>query len=170
MDAEALHDPDTRMCPRCAQALPRAEFGYRDRAQTRLQAYCRTCTASYHRAYYRRHRDRQIAAVTERRRRRIARNRVLVNEAKNKPCEDCGQSLPPAAMDLDHVRGPKVGDVSRLVYQAPTDVVVAEIAKCEVVCATCHRLRTLRRSVRRTMPLLTTAVEPRRSTVDSDAR
>jgi hypothetical protein len=46
-------------------------------------------------------------------------------------------------MDFDHVRGEKVANVSVLVAGgASRRRVLAEIAKCEVVCANCHRERT----------------------------
>lgn len=44
-------------------------------------------------------------------------------------------------MDFDHVRGEKLANVSDLVG-APTEDLLAEVAKCELVCATCHRVRT----------------------------
>jgi hypothetical protein len=48
-------------------------------------------------------------------------------------------------MDLDHVRGTKEFKISEAVhhaYGASFERLYAEIAKCEVVCANCHRLRT----------------------------
>jgi len=50
-------------------------------------------------------------------------------------------------MDLDHVHGPKDFKVSEAVqaaYAYPLTRVYEEIAKCEVVCANCHRIRTAR--------------------------
>ena len=49
-------------------------------------------------------------------------------------------------MDFDHVRGNKCGIISRMT-SAPMSAakLLAEIAKCEVVCANCHRRRTLLR-------------------------
>lgn len=44
-------------------------------------------------------------------------------------------------MDFDHVRGVKLANVSRLIA-APTHLLLAEIEKCELVCAACHRTRT----------------------------
>jgi len=50
-------------------------------------------------------------------------------------------------MDLDHVRGTKEFKVSEAVQRAyglTLKRVQAEIAKCDVVCANCHRIRTER--------------------------
>src|SRR5436190_5107500 len=74
-----------------------------------------------------------------------ARIRAIIEEAKDKPCADCGRRFPACVMDLDHVRGPKEFKVSEAVQKAyviSVERVRAEIAKCDVVCANCHRLRT----------------------------
>jgi hypothetical protein len=60
------------------------------------------------------------------------------------PCVDCGL-LDPVVMEFDHVRGVKLGNVTKMMYQKKRlDLVVAEIAKCEVRCANCHRRKTSR--------------------------
>lgn len=71
-------------------------------------------------------------------------NRDIMRGAKDKPCEDCGIKYPPYVMDFDHVRGEKVRKVSGLT-NGSTAVILAEIAKCDVVCANCHRERTFQR-------------------------
>lgn len=74
-----------------------------------------------------------------------ARIRLLIAAAKNRPCADCGGRFPTCVMDLDHVRGQKEFKVSEAVQRAyGTNLarVRAEIAKCDVVCANCHRIRT----------------------------
>jgi hypothetical protein len=46
-------------------------------------------------------------------------------------------------MDFDHVRGEKQSNVASLVgMSASEERLRAEIAKCDVVCANCHRERT----------------------------
>lgn len=63
-------------------------------------------------------------------------------------CVECPPEVvwPPVALDFDHVRGQKVADVSALVAScARWDVLREEIAKCEVVCANHHRMRTAAR-------------------------
>jgi hypothetical protein len=49
-------------------------------------------------------------------------------------------------MDFDHIK-PKRPEVSRLLYVSGTAALLAEIEKCEAVCANCHRIRTKRRLV-----------------------
>jgi len=75
---------------------------------------------------------------------KLAAVRTKLDQLKNSPCADCGQKFPPVAMDFDHVRGSKVRAVSLMKEQA-WDKVLEEIAKCDLVCAVCHRKRTHQR-------------------------
>lgn len=64
---------------------------------------------------------------------------------KDHPCVDCGQVFHFAAMDFDHVRGEKVAGVSQLASQPVSmEKLLVEVAKCEVRCANCHRVRTFK--------------------------
>lgn len=59
------------------------------------------------------------------------------------PCVDCGKEYPYYVMDFDHVRGEKVASVSALLSNGFSwKVIEEEIAKCDIVCANCHRIRT----------------------------
>jgi hypothetical protein len=87
-------------------------------------------------------RARTVASASAKHRASI---RSLIEEAKNVLCADCGGGYPTCAMDLDHVHGAKEFKVSEAVqrcYGLVFERVRAEIAKCEVVCANCHRIRT----------------------------
>lgn len=57
---------------------------------------------------------------------------------------DCGKQFPAEAMDLDHVRGLKRGNISDLLH-LPWPELRVELLKTEPVCSTCHRLRTQER-------------------------
>jgi hypothetical protein len=78
---------------------------------------------------------------------RQRRNQDAVNAAKSGPCVDCGRKFPLECMDLDHVleRGPKLFNLSKLGARKLENV-LAEIAKCDLVCSNCHRLRTFERA------------------------
>ena len=58
---------------------------------------------------------------------------------------DCGKQYSYYVMDLDHVRGEKICNVSLMVSMGFSDEeIIEEIAKCDVVCSNCHRERTYR--------------------------
>jgi hypothetical protein len=85
-------------------------------------------------------RPRQVR--TEYNKRKWLEHQAFVNTLKDVPCYDCGNRFPTVCMDFDH-RDPsqkvfQISDAS-LVHRVK---VLAEIAKCDVVCANCHRIRT----------------------------
>lgn len=71
------------------------------------------------------------------------RNRTLIDAAKATGCVDCGER-DERCLDLDHVRGTKVKNVSEMLG-CSVPRLLEEIAKCEVRCANCHRKRTVER-------------------------
>ena len=90
------------------------------------------------------YRERDLARINAFKNAAKQRNRDYANKIKEKtPCKDCGVSYPYYVMDFDHCRGDKGREVSLLV-NAPASIerLQAEIDKCDVVCANCHRQRT----------------------------
>lgn len=71
-----------------------------------------------------------------------ARNREIMREAKAVPCADCDERYPHYVMDFDH-RDPSTKSFAIGGSQTRAETVLrAEIEKCDVVCANCHRERT----------------------------
>jgi hypothetical protein len=75
---------------------------------------------------------------------RLVAFREWIAPLKANPCRDCGKTLPPEAMDFDHVEGEKVEGIAQM-WSHSRERVLEEIAKCELVCANCHKERTWRR-------------------------
>jgi transposase-like protein len=124
-----------RRCGRCGQHLPIECF---NRHGDGLQWWCRSCFAAYFRTRGDLHRRQSNAA-------KIARTQALrehvLAHLRRTPCADCGES-DPIVLEFDHV-GEKTANIADLVSDAAsTKAVDAEIARCEVVCANCHRRRT----------------------------
>ena len=110
----------------------------------RTSKICKRCKAVYNKSWYERNKAAHIRNVSKNTREQYARVNELLTRLKSEPCADCGQRFPPVAMDFDHVRGKKRAIVSQLrAHSIPT--IMKEIAKCDLVCANCHRIRTARR-------------------------
>ncbi len=70
----------------------------------------------------------------------------MLAEIKQRPCQDCGRRFEACVKDFDH-RDPETKryTISRMIGRAGTARIMAEVAKCDIVCANCHRDRTYRR-------------------------
>jgi hypothetical protein len=63
-------------------------------------------------------------------------------------CDDCGWAKWARGLDWDHVRGVKVTTIAIMIANGrPWSEIEVEMAKCELVCANCHRIRTCERRV-----------------------
>ena len=57
-------------------------------------------------------------------------------------CARCGESRS-AALDFHHISGEKKLVIGQLAGLARKETILAEIAKCEVICSNCHRVEHL---------------------------
>lgn len=128
-----------RRCSRCGRTLPETDFG---RHGTGRQWWCRACFRDYYAERRSHHRARGNALKA----RRVAEAQAYVlGVLRARACADCGV-VDPVLLEFDHV-GDKRADVATLVRRGVRLPVLAEeIARCEVVCANCHRRRTARRA------------------------
>jgi hypothetical protein len=105
-------------------------------------------TAEDMRAYQRAHYHANKEKWREKRLRWEAKMRALILAAKDRPCADCGGRWHPLVMEHDHRPGTEkmfnLGDVRA--RQTGLEKLQEELDKCDVLCPTCHRIRTLRRA------------------------
>lgn len=64
----------------------------------------------------------------------------IIDYLKTHPCVDCGEP-DTIVLEFDHL-GAKLANVSKLMQSRSLEIIVAEIKKCEVRCANCHRRKT----------------------------
>ncbi len=131
-----------KRCSRCGEMKPHAEF-HRFKRGDGLQAWCRSCRKNYDHEYYVKTKTRwaanKLAWKTE-------RNRWLRELKTGKPCTDCGGTFPPEALHWDHRPGTiKLGEISNKLRNRSRAMILQEIAKCDLVCASCHAIRTYNR-------------------------
>jgi hypothetical protein len=104
--------------------------------------YCgQKCSAAY--LHKQRWANPEYRAKANERTRQAGRDRVARgNKVKMASgCVDCGYNANPLALQFDHIpgRGKKVNSPTNIHCPKKWE---AEIAKCEVVCANCHHIRT----------------------------
>jgi hypothetical protein len=134
----------TRRCGRCKQEKPVEEFAWRRKAKQQRDNYCRPCRAAYKQEHYAANRQKYIDAAGRRKRAAAAKRiELLVAYLREHPCADCGET-DPIVLEFDHLRDKKFS-ISRIWRDHQWQSVLDEMAKCEVVCANCHRRRTARR-------------------------
>lgn len=126
-----------RRCSMCRVVRHITEF---HRRGSGFQWWCKSCRRSHDSAYHAKTRPLRLLQKREAKRRLAA----WVDDLKTtQPCVDCGKSFHPAAMTFDHLPGTtKRGEVSDLVKSGCTRLAREEIAKCDLVCANCHAVRT----------------------------
>lgn len=135
-----------KLCNDCKLEKDHSLFNKNATKRDGLQSMCRDCTSIRNADTYRRLPQRREAI---RRRNRInydiARKHVFDYLVEH-PCVDCGES-DPVVLEFDHIGDDKLCEVSSLVRGATSVTrVQAEIDKCEVRCANCHRRVTAKRA------------------------
>jgi hypothetical protein len=133
-----------KRCGRCGQIKPVGEFNWRYTARGIRDNYCRPCRAAYKQEHYQANKARYIKRAAARRERVHTDNlKKAIDYFKTHPCVDCGET-DPLVLEFDHLRD-KSFALSQGMIDKSWDAILVEIAKCEVVCANCHRRRTLLR-------------------------
>ena len=102
--------------------------------------------ARYNKAWYQRNKEAHKRVTTLKKAKVIKENRErLWAFLLEHPCADCGE-LDPIVLEADHIGGDKDNHVSTLVTRGCSWArIERELAKCEIVCANCHRRRTSKR-------------------------
>ena len=133
-----------RSCSRCKAEKPDEEFAWRRRELGQRDTYCRPCRAEYKQEHYKANKQRYIDAAA-RRKKILLEERFLFLMAyfREHPSADCGET-DPIVLEFDHLRDKKIGIATGIRNRNWNDV-LDEIAKCDVVCANCHRRRTAKR-------------------------
>lgn len=78
--------------------------------------------------------------------------RDFYKELKSKPCIDCVSEgkdgiWPAECMDFDHRPGEQKIDAVSKLLKTDRETVLAEVSKCDLICANHHRIRTKERGL-----------------------
>lgn len=130
-----------KQCSNCSLEKDESEFHWRNKTKDLKSSWCKVCVSTLTKQRH------ENNPEYFRNRNKIRRRRLQewLSEQKSKPCLDCGNCFPPICMDFDHIGNDKEGNIAYLINATSFSKVKEEIAKCEVVCSNCHRIRTYKR-------------------------
>lgn len=121
-----------KKCRGCQETKPFGEFYANPNVKDGYLNWCRPCTVA-----------RYSAGRSERQRKVLAYIQAIKLE---RGCADCGYRANAVALDFDHLPGHvKEYRLATMAAGLKKEKIDAEIAKCDVVCANCHRIRTANR-------------------------
>jgi hypothetical protein len=131
---------DAKRCTKCGEYKPLTEYPGDKLSPDGYRSACRVCFNLGARA---------------RNQQRYKEVREWLWAEKSKPCERCGNTYHPVAMQFDHLPGFKkrfnvtvgcAGTRSLALFKA-------ERAKCQLLCANCHHIVTWERKTGETVPV-----------------
>lgn len=136
------HGHMEKICGRCKVKKNIGLFNKRSAARDGFSAWCKQCFADYDRDRYqtvdkeRKDRNRQTQVW---RKQNLLWEMLITSE-----CKACGNT-DPEVLEFDHRDGEdKKFNVSEMMYSYSWASILSEIAKCDILCANCHRKRTIK--------------------------
>jgi hypothetical protein len=132
-----------KTCTKCRATRSEKDFAFRNKALGKRHQICKFCNNTGGKEHYARYKDyykekAKLRDVTM----RVELRKQLLNYLSKQACADCSES-DPVVLEFDHVRKNKNKTISALITRKSSwNMILKEIAKCDVVCANCHRRRT----------------------------
>jgi hypothetical protein len=133
-----------KRCTRCKVEKAPDGFPARKKARDGKASWCSDCfKESWRERYYGKHSYFKQRHAESRNRLRGEKARRVYDYLLSHPCVDCGEQ-DPVVLEFDHRSdSAKFESVTQMVIDnASWENIAAEIRKCEVRCANCHRRRT----------------------------
>jgi hypothetical protein len=131
---------DTKTCRNCNEDLPITKFKFRSGTGRQAGQRNSMCNRCLYVRYTRPNLEKKMAEIHQ--------------YQLERGCADCGYNAHPAALEFDHRPGTeKLFNVGEKIGAKDKQLIWDEIAKCDVVCANCHAIRTYNRRVPVEVPL-----------------
>ncbi len=129
-----------KLCRKCKVEKPKTEFTSAIRNKDGHSSYCKPCCAKY---------VKELRAKKPQIKKRHIGIRGYIWQMKMQmPCVRCGVKFPnnPEAMEFDHLpQYKKSFSISNPPWGTTDEILKEELAKCQLLCACCHRIVTIER-------------------------
>lgn len=132
-----------KLCPECKSIKPFEEFPKHrvDKKTGKLlrRGYCHPC---WYRVIKKRHPSTRRCLDKYQKKHVDVNRKFIIEYLQKHPCVDCGMA-DIRVLEFDHI-GTKTINISDLTRKPnAVEKIKEEIKQCEVVCANCHRIRTM---------------------------
>lgn len=128
----------TKICSKCKQELEISQFRWRNKTQGTLHSQCKNCEKQSDKIRYANSISRQNAVKT-RSEQQKEENQNIVNLRKSCGCQKCGEKRL-YLMEFHHINAEdKINNIAHMIKSASKETLIAELDKCLVLCANCHR-------------------------------
>ena len=113
---------ETKQCSICGLEKPLTDFAFRNKTKGTYRTNCRQCQSEIMKAHYDRNKE------------------ILDKTKEGKSCAKCGYNRCAEALEYHHTDpNSKIDTVARLATHSNIEAALAEIEKCSILCANCHR-------------------------------
>jgi hypothetical protein len=130
-----------KLCSVCKKTKHEEEFSFRNKEKGKRRSHCKLCSRLYVKEHYKKNKTYYLDKAKK-------RNEMVRKGIKQytwdylaaHSCVDCGES-DPVVLEFDHISD-KIKAISEMYRNYSLNAVIAEIKKCDVRCANCHRRKT----------------------------
>lgn len=132
-----------KVCTGCKETKPLVDFQKRKSNKDGHHTKCKTCLRKVQRDHYHASPTRRHEIYSRNQQAILNNKRFVLDYLRDNPCVVCGED-DPIVLEFDH-RDPehKTLEIAKMVVQASSRLrIQTEIAKCDVLCANCHRRKT----------------------------
>lgn len=125
-------------CSKCHKILSWDNFRWKNKALNKKHSQCKECEKQADKKHYQESLKRResVRATTDFQKQR---NIELVENAKQKGCQKCGD-MRKYVLDFHHINSEtKINDIAHMIKSSSEKTLLQEIDKCVLLCANCHR-------------------------------
>jgi hypothetical protein len=135
-----LSEPSEKQCSACKQIKPVTEFNNNSSKSDGKSSKCKNCNKDYLKQHY----TDNPEYYKNKSRKYKSDLRELINRLKIlRGCNSCGFNEHPAVLDFHHRDGTnKSFNIGSSLHLVSRELLMEEIAKCDVLCANCHRIKS----------------------------
>lgn len=124
-----------KTCTKCQTEKPEESYPYKNKVTGRRSTVCQECQKEYKKTHYHNNKLDHYRRNKEKKQ----RLRDMILEKKNQGCLLCDEICVPC-LDFHHLDGSqKEFLISKMVNMGSSSKLQAELEKCVVLCANCHR-------------------------------